>query len=174
MRKNRFTKHIEQLEEEDLRAELLTLYENVPAVKVYYKMELGGKDERQRIYENAKRDIESKYKTKSRRKPRRPRIQKVMKILSGLEKKAIFSYELIDVYLYDVECALEFARKYDFFSQVLFNNISRSFFRALELISVNLLETDYKSRCDQIIEKSRYIIELHNHLKLEYKKIYEN
>ena len=168
MRKSEFLKHINQLGEEELRQELTLLFDKLAEVKLYYKMELGNEKDRKRIYSQAKKDIASKYKTKSIRKPRRPRIQKVQKILRELERQTVFNYELIDIYLYDVECALQFAHKYDYFTQVLFNNISRSFERACELIEQNRLYKDYSERCDNILLLSRYIRELNKNLNAIY------
>ncbi len=174
MRKNQFVKHLEKLDQEDLREELMQLFNKIPAVRDHYKMEFGGTEVRKKMYDAAKQNIASKYKTKSFRKPRRPRIQKIRQILNDLEKKAIFNYELIDVYLFDVETALSFARNYDYFTQVLFNNISKSFGRAAELIEHNMMQDDYKERCTEILQLSRYIIELYDHLKLEYNKTFDD
>lgn len=164
MRKSKFIKHIDRLTEDELKEELIGLYDKVKEVKQYYKMELGSVEERKKNYTAAKADIASKYKTKSYRRPRRPRIQKIRKILSELEKLSIFSYELIDVYLYDVECALKFAREYDYFTQVLYNNITRSFSRAMDLIEQNRMQKEYQERCDHILQLSRYIHELYQEM----------
>lgn len=164
MRKSKFKKHIDQLEEEDLREELLDLYDKIEEVRHYYQMELGSQEERQKRFIKARNEIEAKYKTKSFRKPRRPRIQKVKKILSELEKLSVFSYELIDIYLFDVEVALNFVQKYDYFTQVLYNNISTSFGKACQLIDLNLMHEKYSERCENILMLSRYIPELHRNL----------
>jgi hypothetical protein len=81
MRKSSFIKHINQLEEEDLRSELLMLFSKVKGVSEFYKMELGSEADRKKLYDKAKKDIASKFATKSYRRPRRPRIQKTYKIL---------------------------------------------------------------------------------------------
>lgn len=172
MRKSQFTSHLERLEEAELRDELMRLYEKIPEVRTHYKMELGSESDRAKVFAAAKKEIEAKYKTKSLRKPRRPRIQKVRNVLSDLSKKAVFNYEMIDVYLFDVECALNFARKYDYFSQVLFNNINNSFSKAIDLIEQNLMADEYKTRCMKILELSRYIRELYNELKFVSAKVY--
>ena len=165
MRKTKFRKHLDQLGEDDLRIELAALYDKLVEVRQYYQMELGSKKERDRRYAQAKKDITAKYKTKSFRKPRRPRIQKVKKILSELEKLSVFSHELIDIYLYDVETALEFTRTYDYFTQVLYNNISLSFEKACRLIALNSMEEEYYERCKKILDLSRYVIELYRNIE---------
>ena len=64
MRKSKFKKHIDQLEEDDLRDELLGLYDKLEEVRHYYQMELGSQEEREKRYVKARKEIEAKYKTK--------------------------------------------------------------------------------------------------------------
>ncbi len=172
MRKSRFIKHINQLAEEDLRSELLELFDQLETVRSYYQMELGSQDDRKKKYLQAKKLILAKYKTKSIRKPRRPRIQKVKKILSELNKLSVFSHEMIDIYLFDVECAIDFIRTYDYFTTVLFNNTSFSYEKALQLIDQNLMHDLFKERCIVILERSRYILELHLAMSTNFEKHY--
>ena len=165
MRKSSFKKHIDQLNEEELRSELLELYDKVKGVKDHYKMELGSVQDRKKKYDQAKQEIAAKYKTKSIRRPRRPRIQKIRKILADLEKLSVLSFELIDVYLFDVETAMRFSIDYKFFSQVLENNIRNSLNRAVDLMELNRMEEEYKERCISILDQSRYIVGLEDQVR---------
>jgi len=157
MRKSTFLKHINQLDENELKEELMLLFSKVSAVSQYYKMELGSASERQKTYDKAKSEIESKYKTKSYRKPRRPRIQKIKKIISELKKVTVLEYEMIDIYLYNAECASNFHNEYDFYSTPLFNTILQSFESALDLIKQNKMEDIYKERCLKIVNSCDYL-----------------
>lgn len=157
MRKSTFQKHINQLGEDDLRQELLLLFNKVPEVALYYKMELGTEKERTKMYDKAKADIASKYKTRSIRKPRRPRIQKIKKIISELNKLTVFSYEMIDIYLFNTESAIQFHNNYDFHSTPLFNTILNSFESALDLIEQNMMEDTYRERCQKIAYSCDYL-----------------
>jgi len=168
VRKSTFIKHINQLEEEDLRTELKQLYTKLDAVKKFYKLELGSDADRTKLYAVAKKNIASKYATKSFRKPRRPRIQKINNILRNLAKEAIFSYEMIDIYLFTTETALEFMDTYDFYSTPLHNNISGSFTKAVKLIRDNRMVSEYDERCQTIIKKTRFFYELKRELEHEY------
>ena len=156
MRKSQFLRHLKHLNEEELRNELTQLYDKLAEVKQYYSMELGSADERKKIYDRAKKEISSKYATKSYRKPRRPRIQKINKILSDMAKKSVFTHELIDLYLYDVETALVFMRTYGFFSEVLANHIIGVYQKALLLAEGLRLQEELKTRCEEILRSSRY------------------
>jgi len=137
MRRSTFLKHIQSLEEEDLRAELKLLYDKVKEVKQFYTMEIGSSEDREKKYKKAKEEIAAKFKTKSYRKPRRPRIQKINKIVSELAKISVFNYEMIDVYLFCAETGLKFMREYRFESTPVNNLICNSFKKAILLIEEN-------------------------------------
>ena len=97
MNKTAFKKHIDQLDPEDLKEELMILFTKIKGVKEYYLMELGDDNQRKRVYDKAKKDISSKYATKSFKRPRRPRIQKVKNIIRDLEKESVLPFEMIEV-----------------------------------------------------------------------------
>lgn len=161
MRKSRFIKHLEQLTEEELREEMMLLYDKVDDVKTFYSMELGTADERVKLYDRAKKDITSKYATKSYRKPRRPRIQKINKILADMKKKSVFSHEILDLYLFDVETAITFMREYDFFSLVLAKHIIKVYEMAIRIIQDLKLESEFEERCSKILASTYFSPGIH-------------
>lgn len=151
MRRSTFIKHIKQIEEEELREELLTLYTQIPEVKAHYAMELGSDKDRQKVYEKAKASIISKYKTKSRRRPRRPRIQKINTLLKEMERSSVLPYEMIDLYLFNAEQGLSFMNAYKFYSDPLRNTILKSLEKALALIEDALFQDQYRDRMELLI-----------------------
>jgi len=151
MRRSTFIKHINQIDEAELREELLNLYTKIPEVKSYYSMELGTDKDREKVYAKAKESILSKYKTKSRRRPRRPRIQKINTLLREMEKAAIFPYEMIDLHLFNAEQGLSFMGEYRFYSDPLRNTIIKSLDKALALITDSLFQEKYRERMEVII-----------------------
>ena len=155
MRKSTFLKHISHLEESELREELKILYGKLESVRTYYKMELGSTKDREKVYIAAKKEITAKYKTKSYRRPRRPRIQKINTIIRALSKKAIFSYEMIDIYLHTSLTGLQFMNEYRFYSEVLENHIIKSFSSACLLILSNQMKEKYEDTCQKIILLSK-------------------
>lgn len=160
MRLSSFKKFVDSLSEEELKEELLRVYTKLDEVKTFYKMDLGTDKDRKRIFDKAKKLIAKKYITKSYRKPRRPRIQKVNKILSETRKSTVLDYEMIDIYLFTSETAVNFMIEYDFYSDVLVNNICNTFEKAQNLIKDNLMEEEFAERVEQIREKSKYSREL--------------
>ena len=161
MRRSTFNKHIDQLGEDELREELGVLYSKFEAVRTYYSMELGSEKDRQKRYESAKKEIRAKYATKSYRKPRRPRIQKINKILSELKKMSVFGFEMIDIYLFNVEEGLKFMKEYNFYSSPLFNILNNTFEKALILIKDSRMEDQYAPKVEKILKDSRIDFELH-------------
>jgi hypothetical protein len=173
MRKSSFIKHINQLEEEDLRSELLMLFSKVKGVSEFYKMELGSEADRKKLYDKAKKDIASKFATKSYRRPRRPRIQKTYKILSDVKSKTVFDYEMIDVYLFTCETAIDFAWEYEFASTPLFNMISKTFDLAMSLIKLCSMEKEYEVRCQKICSKLKFDRELKAEMAEIFSRVYQ-
>lgn len=172
MRKSVFLKHIEQLTEEDLRDELTVLYDKVPEVKAFYALELGSEKERQKFYAKAKETIKAKYKTKSFRKPRRPRIQKINRLLSELEKNATFNWDMIDVHLFNVEEGLNFMKTYSFYSDPLKNTILKSLDKALILIEDALFQQTYKDRVEALIATKIFDWGVHRTVTQRIRQVY--
>ena len=159
--KAKFKKHLSELNIEELRHELLGLYDKVKEVKNHYAMELGSENDRKRLYDKAKSEIISKYATKSYRRPRRPRIQKINIILRRMKQTAVFKHELIDLYLFDIEQAMVFIAKYGFFSQTLANHITSVYKMAAQLIAQEQMYPDYIDRSDSILSRAELIPDLH-------------
>lgn len=165
MRLSSFKKFVNSLGEEELREELLRIYTKLDEVKRFYKMDMGSEKDRARIFAKAKTEIAKKYMTKSYRKPRRPRIQKVNKILNETRKSTILDYEMIDIYLFTCETALNFMDEYQFYSDVLVNNICGTFEKGIKLIKENLMEEDFVERVEALREKSKISREVRNRFR---------
>jgi len=174
MRKSSFIKHIDQLGEEDLRAELLMLFGKVKEVSEFYKMELGTEADRKRLYDKAKKNITSKFATKSYRRPRRPRVQKVYQILNDTKSKSLLDYEMIDVYLFTCETAVYFADEYEFASTPLFNIIQKTYDWAISLVKLNNMEADYEDRCTALTKKVFFDRELSKQIRASYRSVYSD
>ncbi len=155
MQKSKFTKYIRSLTEEELLVELETLYTYSPDVKQFYVMELGSEKDRKRVYDNIKKDIESKYATRSLRRPRKPRISKIRAILRNLERQKSFTYELGDVFLFNVECATEYVKKHWILTDPLRNIILETYEKACLNIRDALMEEEHMDRINQCLVNMR-------------------
>jgi len=148
MRSASFNKYLNSLSPEELQNELKMLYSKIPAVKDFYKMELGDDKARGSLYKKVKDEIKSRYATKSYRRPRRPRIQKVNKLLSEMKKKSIFDHEMVDLYLYDLEQCIALADEYRIFTTVMHNHINQVFTKAIRMIQADKLEDMFADRVE--------------------------
>ncbi len=173
MRKAAFNKHLESLELEDLKTELTYLFDHLPEVKAYYKMELGSDEVRAKMYIELKKKIAKCFATRSKRRPRRPRIRKVNSILSEAKKAAIFDHEMGDVYLYTAEIAIDFMKDYDFYSEVLTNNITKNYEKALKCIQSSLTKDLFEERFIALYERLHYDPTLKRSLKIIEQSIFD-
>jgi hypothetical protein len=171
MRKSSFIKHLQELNEEELRKELELLYSKIPEVKQFYSMELGSEKDRNKLYEKTKKEIKAKYATKSLRKPRRPRIQKINKLLSEMERLSIFSSDMIELHLFNVEEGLRFAISYSFSSVPLNNCIINSFEKAVQSIVESKLDETYRDKCKSFVERSILHYPVYHRMKSAFEQI---
>ncbi len=167
MQKSTFIKYIQSLNEEELKHELENLYAFSPDVKQFYIMELGSEKDRQRIYNNIKKDIESKYVTRSLRRPRKPRISKIRAILRNLERQKSFTYELGEVFLFNVECATKYVKAHWIITDPIRNIIFETYEKACLYIRDALMEDTYMDRINECIVN----VQRHPLLSLEMEKI---
>jgi hypothetical protein len=106
--KNTVEKHLEQLEAEELRAELLHLYSRFPNVKQYFQVELEA-GSKSTVLEQYKAKIHRAYFPKTGLGKRRNSISR--KLISNFKKIAAFEYDVADLLFYRVECGIEAANK---------------------------------------------------------------
>lgn len=151
MRKSEFNKFLSSLAEEELREEMGKLFDNVSGVKEYYAMELGSAADRKKIFESAKKKIDRYYATKSYRKPKAPRIRYLQALLREMHQLSVFPHETVDLYLYDVEKALDFLDEYYFYSKTLFNHLEKSFSTACDLIGGGRYQEMFSVRVERIM-----------------------
>lgn len=164
MNRNQFVKHLRQLNREELEEEILLLYDKIPDIKEFYKMEMGSDADRKKVYDKYKKEIQSCFKTKSYRKPRRPRIKKTKAILKEARSKSIFDHELADLVLHTAEEAIYFHVEYGFYSETLINNIISWFDEAITLISRSMTEELFETRRTDIVQNRGIPFELRKEL----------
>jgi len=151
MRKSTLKKHLESLEEEELRSEILLLFDKFKEVKNHYKIDLGTAEDRSKIYEHAKEEISKCFRTKSYARPRRPRIKIMKTVVKRMEKSALFEHDMIDIHLHVAEAAVTFMNEYEYLSDTLFNAVLSNFELALGIILRTKLEPEYQPRVQQLV-----------------------
>ena len=142
--------HLEQLETEELREEVIRLYDKFNQVKEYYQSELS--EGENPLLESYKKRIRSAYfpKTgKGRRKNSR-----VRKLLGEYKKVAVFDYDMIDLLLFRVECGVEYATEFREKKERIYTAIIGSFEEAVLLMKASPIHENFVVRCEQIIAKA--------------------
>ena len=99
---NDFKKLLAEMTEEEVRKELLKLFQKLEQVQIFYAQDLLSKEDRQKILEEAKKKIYSQYWTRTGN-PRNVSNAHVKSIISDFEKVSAFPNEGVDLLLYNIK-----------------------------------------------------------------------
>ena len=144
-----FKQLIAEMNEEELRAELMKLYHKISIVKELYNQDLMTEEERQELLKTYKARIYKEYWT-PKCNPKNPNNTNIKNILSEYEKTAVFPYDIIDLLLYRVETTTDFADKFGGASDGTYNGSITSFKKAMKLITENNLRSHFEIQCKEI------------------------
>lgn len=161
MRKSTFRKHLEQLDEQDLKDELNALYDRFEVIRTYYGLELGSDKDRSKLLNKAKKAVAAKYATKSKRRPRRPRIQKANAVIKQAAAQMIFEEDKVALYAFAARTGAAFCIDYNFHSEVLYRNIAKNFGRALDLMRLGRYEPQFEDELLNIMSMVERVTDLH-------------
>jgi Family of unknown function (DUF6155) len=142
-----FKKLLAEMTEAELRDELLKLFNKLEQVQMFYAQDLLSKDDRQKILKEAKDKIYKKFWTPSGSPRNNVSNADIRKIISDFEKISAFPHEVIDLILYRVETATEFANNFGGMPDADYNASSTAFEKAMKLIKSHKLESYFIDRC---------------------------
>jgi Family of unknown function (DUF6155) len=142
-----FKKLLAEMTEAELREELLKLFNKLEQVQMFYAQDLLSKDDRQKILQESKDKIYKKFWTPSGSPRNNVSNADIRKIISDFEKISAFPHEVIDLILYRVETATEFANNFGGMPDADYNAASTAYEKALKLIKTHKLEDYFKDRC---------------------------
>jgi len=149
--RNTVIKHLENLGEEELRHEILTLYKKFKQVKEYYQSDLALEDNK--LFESYKRKIFKAYNPSSG--PGRRKLSNSRKLINEYKKIAIFQHEIIELILYRVECGVNYALKNPQQNRAFFSAHVSSFNEAHILLLRNGMLADYDKKAHDLIAASK-------------------
>lgn len=144
-----FKTYLDSLDEAEVREELFKLFGKLSQVQEFYAQELMSDTERKAMLEEYKAKIHKQFWTKGGN-PRSPSNAEIRALISSFEKVSVFPTELIDLLLYQVETATEFANEFGGMPDADYNASYNAFKKAVELIVKHKLEDMYHSRCLEI------------------------
>ncbi len=159
-----FKKLLAEMTEEELRAELLKLFNKLEQVQMFYAQDLMGKEDRQKILEECKAKIYKKFWTPSGSPRNNISNADIRKIITDFEKISAFPHEVVDLILYRVETATHFANEFGGMPDADYNASNTAFEKALKLIVKHKLKDYFDDRCKALFRYSNlsywYIEEL--------------
>ena len=146
-----FKTYLATLDEAGLREELLKLFGKLPQVQEFYAQELMPDTDRKAMLDEYKAKIHKQFWTKGGN-PRSPSNAEIKTLISSFEKVSVFPTELIDLLLYRVETATDFANQFGGMPDADYNASYNAFKKAVELIAKHKLEAMFRARILEIFE----------------------
>ena len=151
--KRDLTKYLNALSKEELIKEVEKLYQKFKEVKSFYDIELSGYTAA--IVQKVKDKIKKEYMPDSGFG--KASSSEIKKVIIEFTKVSIYPRDLIDIILYRVEMAIEFTNAYGDIDIPFYNSAVNAFHKALELIQKEMLEEEFKVRCNEIVYSTRKI-----------------
>jgi Family of unknown function (DUF6155) len=146
-----FKKLLAEMTEEELRAELLKLFNKLEQVQMFYAQDLMGKEDRQKILEECKSKIYKKFWISSGNPRNNVSNADIRKIITDFEKISAFPHEVVDLILYRVETASHFANQFGGMPAADYNASTTAFEKALKLMVKHKLMDYFKDRCKALL-----------------------
>ena len=154
-----FKRLLAEMNEAEVRAELLKLFNKLEQVQLFYAQDLMSKEDRQKIIQEAKDKIYKKFWTPSGNPRNNVSNADIRKIISDFEKISAFPSEVIDLLLFRVETATNFADQFGGMPEGDYKASATAFDKAVKLMVKNKLEDFFKDKCMEI---------MHNYDNLDY------
>ena len=155
--------------EDDLRKELIKLFSKLDQVKDFYAQELLSDADRDKMLEECKQKIYNEFWTRGGN-PRMPNNKNIRTYIANFEKVATFPYDVIDLLLYRVETATEFANRFGGMPEAAYNSSISAFDKAVKLMKKHKLEDEFKKRCGELFAYSN----LSGWYSSQLKELFEN
>lgn len=146
--KRDFTKHIKSLSQKELVVEINKLYNQLDAVKQYYKQTLTG--DSSAILAKYKAQIKKEYMPT--RGYGRARSGESKKVITAFKKIAVFPKDIIDLTLYRAEMMMAFTLAYGDIDESFYNSLASSFESACAMIVKEKILAKFQDRCQQLIK----------------------
>lgn len=141
--------YLDTLNETELREEVLRLFGKLTQVQEFYAQELMSDKERKEMLEGYRRKIYSFFWTRTGNR-KRPSNAKLRELITNYEKVSIFPSEVIDLLLYRVEVATEYASWLKGMSEANYKASYNAFKKAVEMMALHKLENRFQERCEAL------------------------
>jgi hypothetical protein len=147
-------KLISEMSEDELRQEILKLYNKLSQVKDYYNQDLMSEEERQEVLKGYKSKIYKQFWS-SKGNPKEYINNSLLKsIISEYEKIAVFPFDVVDLLIYRVELATDYANQFGGMLDSEYNTSVTAFKKAMKLINENNLRSHFEIRCKEMFKSN--------------------
>lgn len=142
-------KILDEMSVDELKQEILKLYNKLPQVKDFYNQDLMTEEERQIVLKQYKDKVYKQFWT-SGGNPKGMVNNTIIKgIIADYEKIALFPYDVVDLLIYRVEVATDLADQFGGMPESNYNASITAFKKAMKLVRDNNLLSHFESRCKQ-------------------------
>lgn len=145
-------KLLEEMSEDELKQEILKLYNKFPQVKDFYNQDLMTEEERQIVLKGYKEKIYKQFWTSGGNPKGMINNTTIKGVISDYEKIALFPYDVIDLLIYRVEVATDLADQFGGMADSNYNASITAFKKAMKLIKDNHLMSYFEVRCKKILK----------------------
>ncbi len=150
-----FKNFLREMTEIELREELFKLFGKLTQVQEFYAQELLSGDDRKVMLDDYKKKIYSHFYTRTGN-PKSPNNAEIRKLITAFEKVSVFPIEVIDLLLYRVEVATEFASEFGGMPDADYNAAYNAFEKAMKLTKAQKLEAHVRVRCLELFNTKGY------------------
>lgn len=157
--KRELTKYLDHLEEEELRQEILELYQKLPVVREYYQMELG--ENTRPLVEKYKKDIRKTF-FPARGRGRRGRSES-RKVIRTFTKISIHQKDLVELFFYRVSVMVDYLAAHRLENESFHASIVTSFAEACRMAQREILTDYFRETAREIATKHESSKRLYGH-----------
>ena len=147
-------RHLQELSEEELREEMIRLYQRFPLVKEYFQLELS--QDSTALVSAYKQKIQRYYFPKGK-SIKRPKAAKMRGLIRDFQRISTFPYDVADLLLFQTECMVAFSESKGYVSAGFQQTLISRYKEALVLIKKEMLKDPFMQRCQAILKKSRFM-----------------
>jgi hypothetical protein len=145
-------KILDEMSEDELKQEILKLYNKLPQVKDFYNQDLMTEEERQEVLNKYKAKIFSEFWTSKGNPKGMINNTSIKSIVVDYEKICLFTFDLIDLLIYRVEITTEYAEQFGGMAEPNYNASITTFKKAIKLIHEHNYLTYFETRCKKIFK----------------------
>lgn len=146
--KRDFLRLLKELDEDELREELKSLYERFPVLREYYKLELSGSTKS--VLDKYKAAVRKAFFTGRRRMGKRGRSNSA-RVIKDFKEVSIHAKDLIELHFYRVAVMIEAMEYYHIDNEPFYNSMLTSFVRAAEMAQKELMVDTFREMADKIV-----------------------